>query len=225
MRLSRILRLSALPLLAALAAACAGEPEPPADAPDPLLYPGRLDATAPPRFRTRFETTAGDFVVEVRRSWSPRGADRFYNLVRNGFYDDTRIYRVVEGFMAQWGIHGDPVVDYQWRDELLMDDRLIQSNERGTIAFAKAGPNSRTTEVFVNYEDNPELDDRGFTPFGRVVEGMETVDAFHAGYGDGPPRGEGPYALQAQAQGNAYLDAEFPELDRILRATVLEDAP
>jgi peptidyl-prolyl cis-trans isomerase A (cyclophilin A) len=161
-------------------------------------------------------------VVEVHRDWAPRGADRFYNLVKSGYYDDTRIYRVVEGFMAQWGIHGDPLVDYQWRDELLVDDPVLRSNERGTITFAKAGRNSRTTEVFVNYGDNPGLDDQRFAPFGRVVEGMDVVDAFHAGYGDGPPRGEGPYALQAQAQGNAYLDAEFPELDRIVRATLVD---
>lgn len=206
---------------AVLVAACGGEPDPPSEPAQPLLYPARLDETAPDRFRVRFETTAGDFVVEVHRDWAPRGADRFYNLVRNGFYDDQRIYRVVEGFMAQWGIHGDPLVDYQWRDEFLMDDPVLRSNERGTMTFAKAGPNSRTTEVFVNYEDNPGLDDQRFAPFGRVVEGMETVDAFHAGYGDGPPRGEGPYALQAQRQGNAYLDAEFPELDRILEARVV----
>lgn len=189
---------------------------------NPLLYPGRLDETAPDRYRVRFETTAGDFVVEVHRDWAPRGADRFYNLVKNGYYDGNRVYRVVEGFMVQWGIHGEPLVDYQWRDEFLMDDPVVRSNERGTMTFAKARPNSRTVEVFINYEDNPELDDQRFAPFGRVVEGMDVVDDFHAGYGDGPPRGEGPYAAQAQAQGDAYFDAEFPELDRIIRATLVD---
>lgn len=215
-----------LPVLAGLllagAAACGGGDDAPQEPVNPLLYPGRLDETAPPSFQVRFETTAGDFVVEVIRRWAPRGADRFYNLVKNGYYDDNRIYRVVEGFMVQWGIHGDPVVDYQWRDEFLTDDPVARSNERGTVAFAKAGPNSRTTEVFVNYEDNPDLDEQNFAPFGRVIEGMDVVDSFHAGYGDGPPRGEGPYAAQAQAQGNAYFDAEFPELDRIVRATLVE---
>lgn len=208
-------------LLAALAG-CGGEPPPPEEPVDPLLYPGRLDETAPDRFQVRFETSAGDFVVEVNRAWAPRGADRFYNLVKNGYYDDNRIYRVVDDFMVQWGIHGEPLVDYQWRDEFLLDDPVVRSNERGTMTFAKAGPNSRTTEVFVNYKNNPGLDDQRFAPFGRVVDGMEVVDSFHAGYGDGPPRGGGPYAAQAQAQGNAYLDAEFPELDRIVRATVVE---
>jgi len=212
-----------LALILASPVTCGGEPAPPSQPDNPLLYPGRLDETAPLSYRVRFETTAGDFVVEVYRNWAPLGADRFYNLASNGYYDDTRIYRVVEGFMAQWGIHGDPLVDYQWRDEFLVDDPVARSNERGTIAFAKAGPNSRTTEVFVNYTDNPGLDAQRFAPFGRVVEGMEVVDSFHAGYGDGPPRGEGPYAAQAQAQGNAYFDAEFPELDRIIRATVVED--
>lgn len=210
-------------LLTLLVAGCGGEPEPPSEPVNPLLYPGRLDETAPDRYRVRFETTAGDFVVEVHRDWAPRGADRFYNLVANGFYDDQRIYRVVEGFMAQWGIHGTPLVDYQWRDEFLLDDPVVHSNERGTITFAKAGPNSRTTEVFVNYKDNPGLDDQRFAPFGLVVEGMEVVDAFNAGYGDGPPRGEGPYAAQAQAQGNEYLDAEFPELDRIIEARLVNE--
>ena len=208
--------------LAVLLATCGGEPDRPPEPENPLLYPGRLDETAPDLYRARFETTAGTFVVEVHRGWAPLGADRFYNLVDNGYYDDTHIYRVVEDFMVQWGIHGEPLVDYQWRDEFLMDDPVVRSNERGTITFAKAGPNSRTTEVFINYTDNPGLDDRRFAPFGRVVKGMDVVDDFYAGYGDGPPRGEGPYAAQAQAEGNAYLDAEFPELDRIIEATLVD---
>lgn len=208
------------PVLAlVLTAAGCGSDEPEAPR-DPLLYPKSLAEEAPPRFLARFETTAGTFVVDVHRDWAPRGADRFYTLVSNGYYDDTRIYRVVDGFMAQWGIHGDPLVDYQWQDETLTDDPVRTSNTRGRVAFAKGGAHSRTTEIFVSYKDNSSLDDRGFAPFGEVVEGMDVVDAFHSAYGDGPPRGEGPYQAQAHAQGNAYFDQEFPELDRVVRATV-----
>lgn len=202
------------------AAACGGGTDEAALPANPLLYPKSLDEQAPTSFDARFETTEGTFVIRVHRAWAPRGADRFYNLVANGYYDDTRIYRVVEDFMVQWGIHGDPLVDYQWQDELLLDDPVIQSNTRGRVSFAKGGANSRTTEIFVNYKDNSDLDGRGFAPIGEVVEGMEVVDAFHAGYGDGPPRGEGPYQAQAHGQGNAYFDLEFPELDRVVRATV-----
>lgn len=190
----------------------------------PLYYPRRLTESAPETFRARFETTAGEFVVEVHRSWSPNGADRFWNLVKNGYYDDTRVYRVVEGFMAQFGVHGDPVLGYQWRNAVIPDDPVVQSNTRGRVSFAKSGANSRVNEVFVNLEDNRDLDAEGFSPIGEVVTGMETVAAFHAGYGDGPPRGDGPYQAQARAEGNAYLDAQFPELTRILRATVEEEA-
>lgn len=208
----------ALALLAL--AACGGEEEVPAELQNPLLYPSRHTETAPDQFQAHFETTAGNFVIEVRREWAPLGADRFYNLVNAGFYDDQRIYRVVENFMVQFGIHGDPIVDYQWRDELLMDDPVVATNARGRVSFAKGGANSRTVEVFINYRDNSDLDARGFSPFGEVVEGMEVVDAFHAGYGDGPPRGEGPYQAQAHAEGNEYFDAQFPELDRIVRAWI-----
>ena len=214
-----------VPLLALALTACGGGSDAP-DVPDnPLLYPKSLTAEAPERFLARFETTAGAFVIEVHRDWAPRGADRFYNLVSNGYYDDTRIYRVVEDFMVQWGIHGDPLVDYQWQDEQIQDDPVRRSNTRGRVAFAKAGRDSRTTEIFISYKDNSSLDDERFAPFGEVVEGMEVVDAFHAGYGDGPPRGGGPYQAQAHAQGNAYFDAEFPELDRVIRATVEPGGP
>lgn len=209
-------------LLAAVVTGCGntGDGEP-AEAPDPLLRPSQFTDTAPPRFSVRVETSVGDFLVDVHRDWAPIGADRFYNLVMAGFYDDTRIYRVVPRFMAQFGVHGDPYVNYVWRRALLQDDPVLQSNRRGRIAFAKAGPHTRSTEVFVSYVDNPFLDDDGFAPFGEVVEGMEVVDAFHAGYGDGPPRGEGPYGAMAQARGNEYLDDEFPELTSIVRATIV----
>ena len=192
------------------------------DAVSPLFFPRRLTETAPATFRARFETTAGTFVVEVHRAWSPNGADRFWNLVKNGYYDDTRVYRVVEGFMAQFGVHGDPTLGYQWRNSVIPDDPVTQSNTRGRVSFAKSGPNSRINEVFINLRDNPSLDEEGFSPIGEVVEGMEVVEAFHVGYCDGPPRGDGPYQARARAQGNAYLDADFPQLTRILRATVEE---
>jgi len=210
-----------LAVLLLAAAACGGDGGPQEEV-DPLLYPSRLDEQAPNRYQVLLETSEGDVRIEVVRAWAPEGADRFYNLVKHGFYDDQRIYRAVDGFMAQWGIHGTPLVDYQWRDESIPDDPVRQSNQRGTITFAKAGPDTRTTEVFINFTDNPGLDDQNFAPFGRVVAGMEVVDAFHTGYGDGPPRGEGPYAAQAQAQGNAYLDTEFPELTVLRRASLVE---
>ncbi|UCC25923.1 MAG: peptidylprolyl isomerase [Gemmatimonadales bacterium] len=220
-RLSSSLPYSLIPLL--LAAACGG------DAPETgardgglssIYYPSRLVETAPETFRARFETSGGVFVVEVHRAWSPNGADRFYNLVKNGYYDDIRVYRVVEGFMAQFGIHGDPTVHYQWRNSIIPDDPVSQSNTRGRVTFATSGPNSRVNEIFINLVDNPSLDERGFSPIGEVVQGMETVDSFFSEYGDGPPRGDGPYQAQARAQGNAYLDAEFPDLTRITRASV-----
>ena len=187
---------------------------------DPLLYPKRLNRVAPDVYRAYFETSAGDFTIEVHRAWASRGADRFYNLVANGYYDDTRIYRVVDGFMAQWGIHGTPLVDYQWQDEYITDDPVVESNTRGRVAFAMAGRHTRTTEIFISYRDNSSLDRQGFAPFGEVVEGMDVVDSFYSGYGDGPPRGDGPYQAQAHASGNEYFDAEFPNLDRVLRVTV-----
>lgn len=217
------LRLGAATLLV-LATACGGKPPAKkAEGPDlsnPLLYPARLNETAPDTFRVLFSTTGGNFVVKVHRAWAPIGADRFYNLVKNGFYDDVRIYRVLKGFMVQFGLNGDPLVNAQWKNKVLVDDPVRQSNLRGRMSFAKGGPTSRTTEVFINYKDNPSLDKRGFSPFAEVVEGMKVVDSFYAGYGDGPPRGDGPYQAQVLARGNAYLDAQFPKLDRIEKAVI-----
>ncbi len=209
-------------VLACSLAACSGggREDSPREAINPLYTPKRLTDTAPPTFRARFETSVGDFVIEVHRDWAPLGADRFFNLVKNGFYDDTRIYRVIDGFMAQFGMNGDPHVNMAWKNEVLVDDPVVRPNGRGRVAFAKGGPHSRTTEVFVSLRDNASLDERGFAPFGEVVEGMDVVDRFYSGYGDGPPRGEGPYQAQVQVQGNPYLDASFPELTRIERATV-----
>ena len=216
------------PVLAALLAATTlascgdapGREEDPRVAANPLLRPAAFQETAPDRYRVRLETTEGDVVVSVRRAWAPRAADRFYNLVRAGWYDGVRFHRVLEGFVAEWGIHGDPWVNAAWRQAEMPDDSVRASNTRGRLSFSHHGPGTRTTQVFVNLDDNPELDERGFAPFGEVVEGMDVVEALHAGYGDGPPRGErGVYQAMAIARGDAYLD-EFPELDRIERAAL-----
>jgi peptidyl-prolyl cis-trans isomerase A (cyclophilin A) len=199
----------------------AGEEATPRAAPNPLLQPARFTDTAPAVFRVRVETSEGDFLVDVYRSWAPLGADRFYNLVAAGYFDDTRIYRVLDGFVAQFGLNGDPWVNQAWKTEFLVDDPVVRENTRGRVTFAKGGRHSRTTEVFVNLRDNTQLDANQFAPFGEVVEGMDVVDRFYAAYGDGPPRGDGPYQAMVEARGNAYLDEEFPELTRIVRASLV----
>jgi peptidyl-prolyl cis-trans isomerase A (cyclophilin A) len=199
------------------------EPAPPA-ADASLLQPTSpaFQATAPDTFRVRFETTKGEFTVAVNRAWSPNGVDRFYNLVRNGYYNDVAFFRVVPGFMVQFGIHGDPAVSGAWRPQRIPDDPVVESNRRGYVSFAMAGPNTRTTQLFINFADNSQLDGMGFSPIGRVVEGMEVVDAIYGGYGEGAPQGQGPEQGRVQAEGNEYLRASFPQLDYIRRATVEE---
>src|SRR2546425_5378526 len=176
---------------------------------------------APATFRARFETSKGAFVIEVQREWAPLGADRFYNLLKSGYYDGTRFFRVIAGFMAQFGIHGDPRVAAVWRDARIADDPVRQHNTRGMLSFATAGPGTRTTQLFINYGNNSALDGVGFSPFGRVVEGMDVVDRFHAGYGEGAPRGRGPDQGRIQAEGNAYLERGFSQLDSVTRATIV----
>ncbi len=189
-----------------------------------LLTPDALTATAPDVFQARFETPKGDFVVEVRRDWSPNGADRFYNLVANGFYDDVRFFRVIAGFMAQFGIHGDPDVAAAWRGARITDDSVTMSNTRGFVSYAMSSqPNTRTTQIFINFGDNSRLDESGFSPFGQVVEGMEVVDRIYSGYGEGAPGGNGPRQGQIQSLGNAYLNDEFPMLDHVVRATIVQE--
>ena len=206
-------------------------PTPPAEtAPSPaapsaaaaLLDPSRATERAPDRFRVRFETTKGPFVVEVTRAWAPRGADRFYNLVRAGYYDDVAFFRVIEGFMVQFGINGDPRVNAAWRVARIPDDPVTESNRRGTVTFATSGPNSRTTQVFINFKDNAGLDGQGFAPFGRVVEGLSVVDSLYSLYGEGAPRGMGPDQGRAQSEGNAYLRGSFPSLDFVKTARVVK---
>ncbi len=185
------------------------------------LDPARATEKAPDVFRARFTTTRGEFVVEVHRSWAPNGADRFYNLVKMGFYDDQRFFRAIDGFMVQFGIPGDPQVAVKWADANIKDDKVQQSNLRGFVTFAQTGqPDSRSTQVFVLYANHPRLDQTGFAPFGRVVQGMEVLDALYKGYGEGAPNGKGPDQMRIQREGNAYLDKDFPKLDRILRTSI-----
>ncbi len=180
-----------------------------------------MGAKAPGTYQVRFETSAGDFVIEVQRDWAPLGADRFYNLARSGYFDGVRFFRVLPGFVAQFGIHGDPQVSAAWRDQPIRDDPVRRRNARGTITFATAGPDTRTTQLFINFRDNDRLDGMGFAPLGQVVDGLDVVDRLHAGYGEGAPAGRGPLQDRIQAEGNAYLEREFAELDYVKRATVV----
>ncbi len=185
-----------------------------------LSNPAALSEKAPAVFKARFETSKGAVVIEVHRDWAPNGADRFYNLVKNGFYDNARFFRVIKGFMVQFGINGDPALSSGWRAATIPDDPAKQSNQRGFITFATSGPNSRTTQVFINFGDNAGLDNQGFAPFGQVVAGMEVVDQLFGGYGEGAPRGAGPDQSRVQREGNAYLTKEFPKLDFVKKATL-----
>ena len=168
------------------------------------------------------DTSKGAFVIEVHRDWAPRGADRFYNLVKNGFYNDVRFFRVIPGFMAQFGIHGNPEIAKAWTTARINDDPVKESNKRGYVTFATAGPNTRTTQLFINFGDNGMLDKQGFAPFGTVdAKGMAIVDKIFSGYGEGAPRGRGPDQGRTQGEGNAYLNKEFPKLDFIKTATIV----
>ena len=183
-----------------------------------LLQPATLKAQAPEVYRAKFTTTKGDFVIEVTRAWAPRGADRFYNLVKNGFYTDAAFFRVLPGFVAQMGIPARPDVARIWYSARITDDPVTRSNLRGTVTFATSGPNSRTSQIFINYRDNTALNGMGFAPFGKVIEGMEVVDQFYSGYGERPDQG------RITNEGKAYLDKEFPNLDRVKSAVIVEGA-
>jgi peptidyl-prolyl cis-trans isomerase A (cyclophilin A) len=185
-----------------------------------LADPASLREQAPATYKAKFDTSKGVFVVEVHRDWAPNGADRFYNLVKHGFYDNVRFFRVISGFMVQFGINGDPKLSAQWRGARIKDDPVKQSNKRGMITYAMAGPDTRTSQVFINFADNSSLDRQGFSPFGRVVSGMNVVDALHAEYGEGAPRGRGPDQGRIQMEGNAYLTKEFGRLDYVKKATI-----
>lgn len=177
---------------------------------------------APDAFRVRFETSQGAFVVEAHREWAPHGVDRFHGLVASGFFDDSRFFRVVAGFIAQFGIPGDPSVTAEWKTRTIVDDPVRQSNTRGTIAYAMTGPNTRSSQLYINLGDNSRLDAQGFAPIGRVTSGMEVVDRLYAGYGEGAGGGmRGGKQGKILEGGNAYLDTSFPRLDRLLRARLL----
>jgi peptidyl-prolyl cis-trans isomerase A (cyclophilin A) len=186
-----------------------------------LRTPSALNEKAPDTYKAKFDTSKGAFIVEVHRDWAPLGADRFYNLVKNGYYDDCRFFRVIDGFMAQIGMNGNPAVQSAWTTARLQDDPVKQSNKKGYVTFAHAGPNSRTTQFFINYGDNSStLDRQGFPPIGQVTSGMDVVEKLYSGYGDGPPRGRGPSQGQITAEGNAYLMKDFPKLDYVKKATI-----
>ena len=185
-----------------------------------LGNPAALTEEAPATYKARFDTSKGVFVIDVRREWAPVGADRFYNLVKNGFYDDNRFFRVISGFMVQFGINGNPQVSTPWRNAQIKDDPVKQSNKRGFITFATSGPNSRTTQVFINFGDNARLDGMGFASFGQVSSGMNVVDQLYSEYGEGAPGGRGPNQGRIQGEGNAYLTRDFPNLDFVRKATI-----
>jgi len=185
-------------------------------APEKLMDPAKLAAKAPETFKARFETTKGLFVIEVRREWAPHGADRFYNLVKNGYYDGVKFFRVVPNFVVQWGIHGDPTIATKWLQAKLSDDAVKQSNKRGFITYAMGGPNTRSVQLFINLVDNSRLDAMGFAPFGQVTDGMDVVDKLYGGYAEGLTKLQGRIAQE----GNVFLENNYPQLDAIKKATI-----
>jgi peptidyl-prolyl cis-trans isomerase A (cyclophilin A) len=207
-------RLPAVLCLTLIAIACSRD-SPRQEADSTARAPSEAATAAPDSFRVAFETTRGNFVVDVNRAWSPRGVDRFHELVDAGYFTDVAFIRVLPGFVAQFGMHGDPAVNRRWEDRAIPDDPVVQSNKRGTIVFATSGPNTRGNQFFINYSDNARLDGMGFSPFGRVVEGMSVVDSIYAGYGETPDQS------RVSAEGNGYLKREFPRLDYIKSARIV----
>jgi peptidyl-prolyl cis-trans isomerase A (cyclophilin A) len=208
----------ALAVLAALVSAGVGLAAQSAAA---LKDPAKLKEQAPAKYNARFDTSVGTFVVTVTREWAPLGADRFYNLVKNGYYDNVRFFRVIPNFMVQFGINGDPALNAIWRNARIGVDPVKQRNMRGYITYAMGGsPDTRTTQVFINFRDNSSLDAQGFAPFGQVTTGMDIVDKIYQGYGEGAPRGDGPDQGRIQSEGNAYLMKSFAKLDYVKKATV-----
>jgi peptidyl-prolyl cis-trans isomerase A (cyclophilin A) len=202
-----------------LAAAAGAAAQAPASA--ALKDPKALTEQSPAVYKVKFDTSAGVFVIEVHRDWAPLGADRFYNLVKHGYYSECRFFRVIQGFMVQFGINGDPAVNAVWRNARIGVDPVKESNKRGYITYAMGGsPDTRTTQVFINFSDNTSLDRMGFAPFGKVLSGMEVVDRIYAEYGEGAPSGKGPEQGKIQFEGNTYLKAGFPKLDYVKTATI-----
>lgn len=217
------MKIPAIALAILLSAVTAGAETAPV--PEVLMDPSALTEKAPDSCRIKFETSKGDFVLALEREWAPIGADRFYNLVINDYFTDVRFFRNIPGFMVQFGIHGDPAISKVWKEATIPDEPVKSSNAKGYISFAKGGPNSRTTQVFINFGDNMRLDQMGFSPFGKVVEGMDVVEKLYGGYGEGAPKGRGPNQMKIVMEGNEYLIRDFPELDYIKKATVLKEEP
>jgi peptidyl-prolyl cis-trans isomerase A (cyclophilin A) len=185
-------------------------------APEKLMDPAKLVAKAPDTFKAKFETTKGTFVIEVHRDWSPNGADRIYNLVKNGYYDGVKFFRVLPGFVVQWGIHGDPSIANKWLKASIPDDPVKQSNKRGFVSYAMSGPNTRSVQLFINLGDNVKLDGMKFSPVGEVISGMDVVGQLYGEYGDGLRTLQGRIA----EEGNAFLEKNYPNLDAIKKATI-----
>lgn len=185
------------------------------------MNPAEVNEQAPQTYKVQFETSKGKISIEVTRESAPLGADRFYSLIKKGFYDGARFFRVLPGFVVQFGLPGDPEIARQWRAAKIADDPVREKNVRGTVTFATAGPNTRTTQVFINLADNSNLDGMGFAPFGKVADGMDVVGQLYSGYGEGAPHGRGPDQGRITSDGNAYLEKQFPKLDYIVKAAVL----
>lgn len=224
-RFASLLGLCLIALFVPLALVAQTESTPPAQkspaaghgaADSALMHPATLKAKAPDVYEVTFTTTKGDFVVQVTRAWAPAGADRFYNLVKHGFYNDMRLFRVVSGFVIQFGLTGNPAINKAWQDANIKDDPVTQSNKAGYLTFATAGKDTRTTQVFINLGDNSRLDSMGFTPFGQVISGMDVIQQLYSGYADTPTG----HQDEITKQGNAYLDKSFPKLDSIKTAKV-----
>lgn len=190
-----------------------------------LVDPNQRDLAraAPDSFRVTFTTSRGRFVVMAHRSWAPYGVDRFYYLATHHYYDGNRFFRVLKGYVAQFGLSGDPRVAATWKPRVIPDDPVRESNRKGRVSFASAGPRSRTTQLFINLVDNPRLDTLGrigYPPIGEVVEGMNVVEGLYAGYGEGAPRGNGPSQDRIAREGTTYLERSFPKLDSVVATTV-----
>lgn len=194
------------------------------DAPKQSAAPKKriTDGPMPDLWRARLDTTQGPVVFEINKAWAPNGAAHFWKLIKAGFFDDSRFYRVRPGFIVQFGIAGDPTVHAMMNQRAIHDDPFKEKNVRGTVAFAQAGRNSRRTQVFVNLKDNRDLDAARFVPFGRVVEGLDNLEKLYFGYGEWSPPGRGPEAARMQTQGNAYLDQQFPRLDKLLKLSAVD---